>query len=87
MKKITEEASKREIEITISAQGTDISNLKDKISLLEIILLAPQARYFQEELINTTKGYPISIIVLDPMTYGRMDAVKILDEIAKITYS
>ncbi|MGL4676577.1 MAG: PTS sugar transporter subunit IIB [Brevinema sp.] len=81
LKKILEEAEKREIPMQITAQGTDISNLKEELKSIDIILLAPQVRFYYEELKQSTVDNKPLILVINPMAYGRMDAQTILNDI------
>ena len=84
MKKITEEAEKRGLTIEISAQGTDTSALKGNMDKVDIILLAPQVRFYYDELMQIAENYDTLVLTIDPLSYGRMDAVKILDNIAEV---
>lgn len=83
MKKITAEAEKRVLFIEVSAQGIDSRKLKGNLDKVDIILLAPQIRFYYDELVQITENYDILVLPIEPLSYGRMDAAKILDNTAE----
>lgn len=79
-KKITEEAVKCGVEITIQAVGLD--EIKKEASKYDIVLMAPQIRYaartVEKELAGVTKH-----MVIDSIDFGKMDGASVFHKVMK----
>lgn len=81
VKKIQEAAAKQGLEINVSAQGTNFNALKGKLDEIDVILLAPQTRYCEQELRKITDSHSTKVLNIDMTTYGRMDGEKIVAQL------
>lgn len=84
IKKINQAAAAKDLPMDIAAQGTNLSNLKELIPSLDAILLAPQVRYFEEEIKGLIGEGKTKVVNIDMTTYGRMDGAKIVEDLEKV---
>lgn len=77
VKKMTEAAEKRGVEVDIKAFPQ--SQLKDKIEGIDVALLGPQVGYTLPKVkaICSEKGIPVDVIPM--IDYGMMNGEKVLD--------
>ncbi|WP_027631802.1 PTS sugar transporter subunit IIB [Clostridium hydrogeniformans] len=81
MKTFTEEHEKlKHKEINIDA--TSIESLRNYLQShkIDVVLVAPQIRFKEDEVKEICSEYPIGVGVIDTQHYGRMDAASVLKQ-------
>lgn len=70
-------AVNRGIEAEITASGE--LELYQKLNLIDVVMLAPQARFAEGKFRKLCKENQKRFALIDPMTYGKMDGNAALD--------
>ncbi|HBC98239.1 MAG TPA: PTS sugar transporter subunit IIB [Lachnoclostridium sp.] len=81
VKKMRDAAKERGLEAEINARP--ISECKDLIDTLDIILLGPQVKFQKPQVDKLVEG-KIPVEVMDMRSYGTMNGAAILDQALKI---
>lgn len=83
VKKMQEEALKKEIEANIWAVGdTEASRYIDR---MDVMLLGPQIRFQEKKMKEIAKGKPVAVI--DMNAYGTMNGERVLKQALKLLES
>lgn len=78
-KKVSDEAKKEGLDITIDAGGT--GEFKKKASTYDVALLEPQVRHLKKEVEQIASQYNIPVDIVNMQAFALMDAKKILTQI------
>ncbi|SNX53016.1 PTS sugar transporter subunit IIB [Thermoanaerobacterium sp. RBIITD] len=78
-KKVTDEAKKQGIDVTVDAGGT--GEFKKKAEEYDVALLEPQVRHLKKEVETIASKYNIPVDIVDMQAFALMDAKKILNQI------
>lgn len=81
VQKMQKEAASRGEEVAIEARP--MNEAMDHISEADVILLGPQIGYARGDFEKAVKGR-IPVAVIPMVDYGRMNAAKILDDVAAL---
>lgn len=79
MKKANEEL-KEDIDVFALSESEALSEISD----VDLILLGPQVTYLYENFSMIASYDNVRVSVIDPIMYGRMDGVKVLNEALKL---
>lgn len=65
---------------TINIDATSYENLKSYIQVndIDVVLVAPQIRFKEEDIVEACKNHKIAVGVIDTKHYGRMDAPSVM---------
>jgi len=81
-KKVTDEAKKQGLDITVDAGGT--GEFKKKAEGYDVALLEPQVRHLKKEVETIAEKYNIPVDIVDMQAFALMDAKKILNQIIEL---
>lgn len=77
VKKMIEEANKRDLEVEIKAYGA--SEFDQQVGNYQCVLLGPQIKYMQAELQKKADPHGIKVEPINMMDYGMQKGDKVLD--------
>lgn len=81
-KKVTDEAKKQGLDVTVDAGGT--GEFKKKAEGYDVALLEPQVRHLKKEVETIAEKYNIPVDIVDMQAFALMDAKKILNQIIEL---
>lgn len=77
VKKMVEEARKREIDVEIKAFG--VAEFAEQVGNYQVVLLGPQVKYMQDDLQKQADKYGIRVEPINMMDYGMQKGAAVLD--------
>ncbi|HGZ2539242.1 TPA: PTS sugar transporter subunit IIB [Yersinia enterocolitica] len=77
VKKMVEEAEKRNLEVDIKAFG--VVEFEQNVGDYQVVLLGPQVKYMQRDLQNKANAYGIKVEPIHMMDYGMQKGAAVLD--------
>ncbi|HDL8286071.1 TPA: PTS sugar transporter subunit IIB [Yersinia enterocolitica] len=77
VKKMVEEAEKRNLEVDIKAFG--VVEFEQNVGDYQVVLLGPQVKYMQRDLQNKANASGIKVEPINMMDYGMQKGAAILD--------
>lgn len=77
VKKMVEEAEKRNLEVDIKAFG--VVEFEQNVGDYQVVLLGPQVKYMQHDLQNKADAYGIKVETINMMDYGMQKGAAVLD--------
>ncbi|EPB7320085.1 PTS sugar transporter subunit IIB [Yersinia enterocolitica] len=77
VKKMVEEAEKRNLEVDIKAFG--VVEFEQNVGDHQVVLLGPQVKYMQHDLQNKADAYGIKVEPINMMDYGMQKGAAVLD--------
>ncbi|EPD0902399.1 PTS sugar transporter subunit IIB [Yersinia enterocolitica] len=77
VKKMVEEAEKRNLEVDIKAFG--VVEFEQNVGDYQVVLLGPQVKYMQRDLQNKANAYGIKVEPITMMDYGMQKGAAVLD--------
>ena len=77
VKKMLEEADKRDLEVDIKAFG--VAEFDEQVANYQVVLLGPQVKYMQKDLQKKAKDYGIKVEPINMMDYGMQKGAAVLD--------
>ncbi|AEF16773.1 PTS sugar transporter subunit IIB [Thermoanaerobacterium saccharolyticum] len=81
-KKVTDEAKKQGLDVTVDAGGT--GEFKKKAEEYDVALLEPQVRHLKKEVETIAEKFGIPVDIVDMQAFALMDAKKILNQIIEL---
>ncbi len=81
-KKVSDEAKKQGVDVTVDAGGT--GEFKKHADKYDVALLEPQVRHLRKEIEGIADKYNIPVDVVDMKAFAIMDGKKILDQIVSL---
>lgn len=81
-KAVTDEAKKRDLDITVDAGGT--GEFKKKAENYSVALLEPQVRHLKKEVEAAANKYDIPVEIVNMQAFAMLDGAKVLDQIVEL---
>ncbi|MFL0251992.1 PTS sugar transporter subunit IIB [Clostridium neuense] len=81
-KAVTDEAKKRNLDITVDAGGT--GEFKKKAENYSVALLEPQVRHLKKEVEAAASKYDIPVEIVNMQAFAMLDGAKVLDQIVEL---
>lgn len=78
-KSVSDEAKKRNLDITVDAGGT--GEFKKKAQNYSVALLEPQVRHLKKEVETAASKYDIPVEIVNMQAFAMLDGSKVLDQI------
>ncbi|WP_234123764.1 PTS sugar transporter subunit IIB [Clostridium hydrogenum] len=78
-KAVSDEAKKRNLDITVDAGGT--GEFKKKAQNYSVALLEPQVRHLKKEVETAASKYDIPVEIVNMQAFAMLDGSKVLDQI------
>lgn len=81
-KAVSDEAQKRNLDITVDAGGT--GEFKKKAENYSVALLEPQVRHLKKEVEAAASKYDIPVEIVNMQAFAMLDGAKVLDQIVDL---